>query len=80
MQNNIRNVKVIAESNIDRGEGDTERIILTADGTLEDTGDRLVLRYAESVGEGVESTENELSFLKEKRGFVCAASREFVVY
>ena len=70
MQNNIRNVKVVAESNIDRGDGDTERIVLTADGTLEDTGDKLVLRYTESVGEGIEATDNEVSFFKEKRGEV----------
>lgn len=65
-----RNVRIIADSRIERGDGDRENIIFSAEGTIEDDGDIITIRYVEPGDEDTKETKNVLTFSKEKRGEV----------
>lgn len=70
-----RNVKIIADSRIDRGADDKENIIFSADGTIEDDGEKITVRYTEPGNEDTRETKNVLSFLKERREEVTVSRR-----
>ena len=70
-----RNVKILADSRIDRGDDDRESIIFSADGTIEDDGEKITVRYTEPGNEDVKETKNVISFSKESRGEVTVSRR-----
>ena len=70
-----RNVKIIADSRIERGLDDKESIIFSADGTIEDDGEKITVRYTEPGNEDTKATRNEISFLKESCGEVTISRR-----
>ena len=70
-----RNVRIIADSRIERGVDDKESIIFSADGTIEDDGEKITVRYTEPGNEDTKATKNEISFLKERCGEVTISRR-----
>lgn len=70
-----RNVRVIADSRIERADDDKESIIFSADGTIEDDGEKITVRYTEPGNEDVRETKNEVSFLKDRREEVTISRR-----
>jgi len=70
-----RNVRIVADSRIDRGDDDRESIIFSADGTIEDDGEMITVRYTEPGNEDVKETKNVISFSKNSREEVTISRR-----
>lgn len=62
-----RNITVTANSKIERVSDDMENIIFTADGTIEDDGKKITIKYTEPAGEQKRETKNVFTFEKDKR-------------
>lgn len=70
-----RNVKIVADSRIERADDDKESIIFSADGTIEDDGEKITVKYTEPGNEDIRETKNEVSFLKDRREEVTISRR-----
>jgi len=61
-----RKVSLIISSYIERDD-DSEKIMFAVDGTVEDDGERVSVKYTEPGGESIKPTKNEISFEKSHR-------------
>lgn len=70
-----RNITVTANSKIERVIDDYENITFTADGTIEDDGETITIRYTEPADEQTKETKNVLTFDKKERGEITLSRR-----
>ena len=69
-----RSASLTVSSRIERDD-ETEKVVFAVDGTVEDDGETIRVKYTEPQGEGDKPTKTEISFEKSRRGEITLTRR-----
>ena len=72
-----RDAKLTISSRIERDD-EIEKIVFAVDGTIEDDGERITIKYTEPDDDGAKPTKTEISFEKSRRGEITLTRRDGV--